>query len=238
MGNFKDLTDKRFGRLIVIERAGAAKNGHVLWLCKCDCGNTTIVSRSSLICGDTKSCGCLRKENSSQRNKIYNQYDLSGEYGIGYTNKGEEFRFDLDDYDKIKNYCWRVNDKGYIVTSDYNEKGVMSLHRLVMNFPNPKYDIDHINGESSRYDNRKSNLRVCSHSQNMMNAKIRSDNTSGVKGVSWFSKGNKWSAYIFVDKKKIHLGLFTEFEEAVAARKEAEEKYFGEFSYDNSRQGR
>ena len=41
----------------------------------------------------------------SETFKKYNTYDLSGEYGIGYTSKGEEFYFDLDDYDKIKDYC-------------------------------------------------------------------------------------------------------------------------------------
>lgn len=109
----------------------------------------------------------------------------------------------------------------------------MSLHRLIMNFSNAT-DIDHIHGKETRYDNRKSNLREATHSQNNMNKGLQSNNTSGVVGVGWYSKTNKWRAHIMVDRKFIHLGLFDSFENAVKARKEAEEKYFGEFSYDNS----
>lgn len=62
----KDLTGMRFGRLIAVERAGvqnAGKRGSkTLWLCKCDCGKEKIVLRNSLVCGQTKSCGCLEKE--------------------------------------------------------------------------------------------------------------------------------------------------------------------------------
>ena len=46
--------------------------------------------------------------------KKYNTYDLTGEYGIGYTSKDEEFYFDLEDYDKIKDYCWRITMQGYV----------------------------------------------------------------------------------------------------------------------------
>ena len=63
----------------------------------------------------------------------------------------------------------------------------------------------------------------------------RIDNTSGVTGVCFDKRINKWYAQIKVkNKKRITLGYFTNFEEAVVARKEAEQKYFGEYSYDNS----
>ena len=58
-----DLTGQRFGRLIVLERAKNNKNGQVCWKCKCDCGNIKIVQSNHLRQGDTKSCGCLEKEN-------------------------------------------------------------------------------------------------------------------------------------------------------------------------------
>ena len=62
---FIDLTGKRFGRLVVIERKENTKQGRARWLCKCDCGNTTIVSSDSLNSGHTSSCDCLRRERSS-----------------------------------------------------------------------------------------------------------------------------------------------------------------------------
>lgn len=67
-----------------------------------------------------------------------------------------------------------------------------------------------------------------------MNRVLLQTNTSGVTGVSFNKKSDKWEAYIGIDNKRIHLGKFNDFEDAVSARKEAEEKYFGEWSYDNS----
>ena len=107
----------------------------------------------------TKSCGCFWK----------NTYDLSGEYGIGYTNKGEEFYFDLEDYDKIKDYTWYINNKGYV----FSGKDEILMHRLVTNCPDNLIP-DHIHGEKSTTDNRKSNLRIVNRSQNSMNVKIQS----------------------------------------------------------------
>jgi hypothetical protein len=57
-----DLTGKRFGRLVVIERAKNGENGKAQWLCKCDCGNTKIVSGTDLRKGSCKSCGCYRHD--------------------------------------------------------------------------------------------------------------------------------------------------------------------------------
>ena len=61
--------------------------------------------------------------------KKYNTYDLSGEYGIGYTSKGEEFWFDLNDYNKIKDYCWYYNSNGYLCSQNANCKHIY-FHRL------------------------------------------------------------------------------------------------------------
>ena len=64
--------------------------------------------------------------------------------------------------------------------------------------------------------------------------RLRRNNTSGVKGVNFDKRLQQWRSRIGVNKKTIELGYFDKFEDAVKARKEAEEKYFGEFSYDNS----
>lgn len=74
-------------------------NGNAQWLCKCNCKdeNEIIVRTNYLKSGHTKSCGCLQKEKvaiTGKSNKKYNTYNLSEEYGIGYTNKGEHFYFD------------------------------------------------------------------------------------------------------------------------------------------------
>lgn len=60
MPPFIDLTGKRYGRLVCLKDSGRDKNRKVLWLCKCDCGNKTVVPVGNLISGNTKSCGCLK----------------------------------------------------------------------------------------------------------------------------------------------------------------------------------
>lgn len=227
IGRFLDLTGKKIGRLTVIKRVENNSRRQSQWLCKCDCGNEVIIVGSSLVNERTKSCGCLRIEKFIEHNKKYNTYDLTNEYGVGYTsNTNKPFYFDLEDYDLIKDYCWRENDKGYILT--YIDGKQIRMHKLFIESD----FVDHINHNLS--DNRKCNLRPTTNSQNQMNAKLRINNTSGVTGVHWSTKRKKWFATITINQKRIQLGGFIKFDDAVKARKEAEEKYFGEFSYDNS----
>lgn len=246
MGKFIDLTGRKFERLTVLEMAGKDKHGRILWnvICDCDINNKPFsVLGQSLREGNTKSCGCLQKEISTingLNKKEYNNYDLNGEYGIGYCSNlnldnTNEFYFDLDDYNKIKNYCWCFNKQGHVITRLSGSKNkIIKMSRLIMDINNPKIKVDHI--KHKRYDNRKSQLRIATNQQNGMNQQLKSTNTSGVPGVYWDSDRNKWAANITYQYKTIHLGRFDEdkFEDAVKARKAAEEKYFGEWSYDNS----
>ena len=72
MGKFIDLTGRRFGRLVVIKRLEVSQSNRqsIFWLCKCDCGNEKIVNKAELISSHTRSCGCLRKENSKSKTFI------------------------------------------------------------------------------------------------------------------------------------------------------------------------
>lgn len=72
MGKLVDLTGQRFGRLVVIERAGSSDRGHAQWVCLCDCGKTKIVLSSNLRTGKQISCGCFRNEKSLKRIIGYN----------------------------------------------------------------------------------------------------------------------------------------------------------------------
>lgn len=162
-----------------------------------------------------------------------NDYEVQEDYVIMYTSKGEMFLIDLEDFEKVRKYCWHFNKQGYVRAKDKNghrtNKHIL-LHRFVMGFPKGML-IDHIHGKKSRYDNRKSNLRIATPQQNQQNRGMRTDNSSGVIGVCWASKAQAWMAYIHVDKKRKHLGCYESFDEAVKVRKEAEEKYFGEWAY-------
>lgn len=91
------------------------------------------------------------------------------------------------------------------------------------------YVVDHING--NKLDNRKDNLRICTQSDNTKNHVIGKNNTSGYSGIIYNKDNKNWRVRIG-DKE---IGSFFNFEDAMIARKDAEEKYFGEYSYDNSR---
>lgn len=243
MGKLIDLTGEKFGRLTVKGRAdeyiSPKGQKYIRWYCDCDCGKKNIIIKGNhLKSGNTKSCGCLDSETTAQRNrdycKKYNTYDLSGEYGIGYTSKGEEFYFDLENYDLIKDYCWYLDKDRYVVshysgTRSYR-KGI-KMHKLL--FPESDY-VDHI--KHINYDNRKSELRPVTVSQNNMNKKLLPNNTSGITGVSYSKTENRWIAHIGINNER-HRKRFTNFEDAVKQRKAWEEKYFGKYSYDNSIKG-
>lgn len=97
------------------------------------------------------------------------------------------------------------------------------VHRLVWALHNGSYpdrEIDHINGVKA--DNRISNLREVSRSDNMRNKSARANSATGVYGVTWHKHKQKWAASIGVDRKMVTLGYFDIFSEAVECRKKAE----------------
>lgn len=106
------------------------------------------------------------------------------------------------------------------------------VHRLIWIYMNgdilSDYEIDHRNG--NRLDNRISNLRLASRTDNNRNARIRVDNTSGIKGVSWNKTKDKWGVQISVNREIIRLGFYDTLQEAETVIKEARLKYHGEFS--------
>ena len=186
--------------------------------------------------GNTKSCGCLQKEKASKvgkNNKKYNTYDLSGEYGIGYTSKKEEFYFDIEDYDKIKDYCWHIDNNGYVVSKIENKQYVY-MHRFILDISDSKLDVGHIYHQTN--DNRKSKLRVCKHNENCMNTKVQKGSFTGVTGVTYRKESckKKYRVTINIDGECIKLGSYEDFDEAVDARLKAEDEYYGEYSFRNS----
>lgn len=234
-----DLTGKKYGRWEVLyEQPEKIRSGKKIrvYHCRCECGTERDVEQKALLYGESLSCGCLHTEivkETGHKNKQYNQYDLSGEYGIGFTSKGERFLFDLDDYERIRNFKWHISEFGYVCSTKYQDgkSKLVNFARLIMVAPDG-YDIDHVSHD--RADNRKINLRLSTRSQNLMNKGLHYKNTSGVTGVSYDKNRQKWRAYINKDGKQINLGYYNDFNDAVIARRKGEERYFGEYSFHNS----
>ena len=99
-------------------------------------------------------------------------------------------------------------------------------HRLVFLWVNgelPPDQVDHINGVKD--DNRLINLRMVSNMENTHNQKLRITNSSGIMGVNWHKRDEKWQAYISINKRFAYLGSFTDKFEAICARKSAENRH-------------
>ena len=218
---FKDLTGKKFGKLTVIKQMPS--NNRTNWLCQCECGNTVIVTTENLTSGNTTSCGCKRIETLFTKRKR-NQYDLTHEYGIGYSNdnKKDSFTFDLEDYDKIKDYTWKKDGTGH--WSFRSDKQYIFLTLVILSEVPKNQIIDH--ADRNPDNNQKYNLRTSNKKFNAQNSNISKKNTTGYIGVSKFKGKEKWRAYITIDGKQISLGNYYTLEEAVKARLLGEKKYF------------
>ena len=162
------------------------------------------------------------------RVKKYNSFDISGNYGIGLTSKGEEFYFDLEDYDKIKDICWYLHTTygGYkkLEGVDVNTGKVVGFTAVI-----GCKNYDH--KDRNTLNNRKENLRQATRSQNARNQSLPINNTSGVIGVGWHKRKQQWQVRIH-DKTNHRkcIGYFSNKDDAIRARLLAEKEYYGEFA--------
>lgn len=202
------------------------KNSYVFADCECGVCNKSY-NFNKLKRGEIKSCGHLVYQHGRQykSNIIITKED----YGIIVTSDGSNFYFDLEDEHLLKNKYWYKDDYGYLTHCFVKDgkNNYIRFHRLVMNAKQWEY-VDHISREKN--DNRKNNLRICTHRENDINKGITKRNTSGVIGVNWNKEKNKWRASITEHKKTIFLGYFTEFHDAVRARLTKEKELFGDFA--------
>lgn len=128
---------------------------------------------------------------------------------------------DYEDRWLLKKYKWRLNKQGYVVSVGRGKK----LHRLILNTPSGM-ETDHING--NKLDNRRRNLRIVTHNQNMYNKKKYKNNTVGFKGISLYE--GKYQARIGHDGKRIYLGAFNTPEEAHKAYCKAAKELHGRYA--------
>lgn len=143
--------------------------------------------------------------------------------------KGKLAEIDPEDLFTIGMFKWCFFN-GYAVRFPHqNGKEItIRMHRVVNQTPDHLF-TDHINGD--KLDNRRSNLRIATRSQNSWNSKkLRKHNTSGFKGVSWHKRNQMFHAEIRAFGKHYHLGNFKTAEEASSAYKDASIRLHGEFA--------
>ncbi len=223
-------------RIQVLYQSGKGESGEIRWMCKCLCGSDRMWDAygSNIRNGHTKSCGCLkdetlrRKDNKYRKTNDYilNLEDKNGKYGIGVCcNSGNQFYFDMEDYDEIKKYTWTdsyTSNELHVLTTSIDKKQY-SMHKLL---GMSKYD----HKDRNELNNRRYNLRQCTHQENCRNKGVRSDNKSGITGVYLNKSTNKWRAQVKINDKNTMVYYGDSKEDAIKARLEAEAKYYGEFA--------
>lgn len=142
---------------------------------------------------------------------------------------------DEEDVAHVSRFKWspRVHPKTTYAQANVwqdEKRGTIVMHRFIARAQDNEH-VDHKNGDG--LDCRKVNLRVCLRYQNNRNARIRVDNKSGYKGVSWYPAGHSWAAGIMVDDKRRHIGYFPTPETAARAYDLVAQYEWGEFAWLN-----
>ena len=156
------------------------------------------------------------------RNKI----EIVDGIGVIYVEKNNvthRVYIDASDIDIVSLYTWCIDVEGYVRTNTNN----MYLHIMLLG-KRDNMVVDHEN--QNKLDNRKFNLRFVSKSTNAINSKHNKNNKTGIKGVFFHKKRNKYIAYLTINKKRINFGYFDDLHSATVARLEGELKYFKELS--------
>lgn len=155
---------------------------------------------------------CKNDKNEIRIDKNIAYIDLYDVYG----NKKTTAIVDADDVPKVRYSKWRISH-GYVITDRKFTNQVDYLHRIILG---TNQFVDHINHNTM--DNRKSNLRIVTKSQNQMNCNYL--------GVS-VTPSNEYYAHIKINGKMLNLGKYIIKEEAYYARWYAETFLFGEYQY-------
>lgn len=140
--------------------------------------------------------------------------------------KGNVALVDDEDYERLYKHKWHLHSAGY-ATNWGTINGYM--HRFILGITGRSKVVDHINGD--KLDNRKINLRICSHSRNMNHrVKLSRNNTSGFIGIYWNKQKQKWNAQLDKDGKTYHFGFFNKKEDAIVMYKQESVKLLGTFA--------
>ena len=206
MREFPSLVGNRYGKLTVIEQVESTSYGQKRYLCKCDCGGTHIAFASNLKRGHTTNCGC----NTSP--------DLTGQvFGkltvVGRSDKRNSRGARTTPMWECRCECGNIT---------YKAKDTLT---------NPDLSMCSACAEKYAAEKARAGAGFVGGTQisKIRNMKVPITNTSGCRGVYYDKKTNKYRARLKFKGKIMNFGSFSNFEDAVAARKAAEQEYFGAF---------
>lgn len=203
--NYEDLSGLTYPHFTVIEPIYKEYKGKnkLYWMCKCECGNIFYSTKTNIKKEKIKSCGCYQKK-----------YQREKHLGKGKISVGEIFGL-------LKVVDTKVGEDGktqYICNCECGNTITLSGSHLVKRYSCGCMSRDYISD---------TNVKVESFTHLGKKSKR---NTSGCPGVYWKREKNKWQARIYFNGKDKHLGYFDNKEEAIKARKEAENDLYSKYS--------
>lgn len=201
----------------------------VLGMCMC-CGSIKPVHISTLRRNQPKRCSiCSNISNKSGIKSITNQFVQYEEYSIInilYNGRIVTAYVDNDDFERCKEKSWRISKKRnklYVVSGSKSKGTMVYLHQFIIGKSPDGYCCDHIDGNS--LNNRKSNLRFLSISENARRVSVRIDSEIGIRGITYNKKEKKYVVDFSYDKKRFYSRHWEKIECAVWCRF-CYEKYF------------
>ena len=201
-----DLTGQRFGKLSVL-RPAENINGRTAWVCRCDCGQETVVRTIHLRCGRIKTCG--------HQINVGNHPWLAFVDGNGRDCKKLDLTGQRFGSLTVLSPAENIGDcTAWVCRCDCGREITVKTTCL-----------------------QTGRTKTCSHQygvcpENLQNRKILKNNTSGVSGVEWLPRIQQWKASICFRGKRYYLGAYSEFEDAVKARKQAEKDLRNSFLHE------
>lgn len=206
MREHPSLIGKRYGQLVVEQRLPSTARGQRRWLCRCDCGNTHIVTTGNLNQGRSTNCGC--KKSPDLTGKVFGKLTV-----IGRSDK-------RNSRGKRTTPMWECRCECGEIT--YKETDTLT---------NPDMSMCQRCAELYAAKSARANA---GYVENTQLAKIRdmtpsAANTSGYRGIYYESKFDRWRAEIRFQRKRYYLGTYKNKDDAIKARQRAEEDLYGAF---------
>jgi len=154
-----------------------------------------------------------------------NIYEIIGDTANCLLADGSVTRVSIESISLLKTCTWCRSGNSYVMTRSINPS--ISIQRFLLGAKEGEI-VDRI--DRNPLNNTLENLRICTKQENAINTKVRSDNSTGHKGVAYHKKAGKYRAYINLNGKQKHLGLFDTAEQAAQRYNEASCAIFGDFT--------
>ncbi len=195
----------QYGELTVVRKSHKDKTGMIWWECKCTCGKSKTIRANGLL-GGTKSCGCLHRKavttHGLRKHPLYSKWNhmIHRCYSGPKTNK----------------QWWDYGGRGIRVCSEWRKNPIAFVEWGESNGYESGMELDR---EDNDGDYTPTNCRFVTGSVNRINQRrIKKNNTSGFRGVTWHKQNGYWCWNVSYNKKRYSRGKFKTREEAAVSR--------------------